>query len=65
MSQLDSKGRCCGRKPLVYKRPVPRLFCVRCNREFDPTTGGQVENWAWKWEWDKLVKRETRDEPCS
>lgn len=43
---LDEKGRCCGRKPLVYKRPAS-LFCCRCDREFDPLTGRQQNNWAW------------------
>jgi hypothetical protein len=43
---LDEKGRCCGRKPLVYKRD-PHLFCTRCDRAFDPDTGKQIGNWAW------------------
>jgi hypothetical protein len=29
--KLDAKGHCCG----------------RCQREFDPKTGLQSENWAW------------------
>jgi hypothetical protein len=45
---LDEKGRCCGRKPLVYKRPEHYLFCVRCNARFTPT-GVQEPNWAWLW----------------
>lgn len=45
--QLDEKGRCCGRKPLPYKRP-PLLFCFRCDAAFDVETGGQIENWAYK-----------------
>ena len=54
---LDEKGRCCGRKPLHYRstrnnlpghRPQPSKFCDRCDRAFDPDTGHQVENWAWK-----------------
>ena len=44
---LDEKGRCCGRKPLVYKRPTHSLFCSRCDREFDPS-GKQVATWAWR-----------------
>lgn len=44
---LDDKGRCCGRKPLVYKRPNHYLFCCRCDREFSPD-GKQRENWAWR-----------------
>ena len=43
---LDEKGRCCGLKPLVYKRDR-RRFCHRCDREFDIDTGEQVSNWAW------------------
>lgn len=46
MKTLDAKGRCCGRKPLVYKRPRAFLFCQRCNREFTPD-GKQVQNFAW------------------
>lgn len=46
--RLDDKGRCCGRKPIVYKRP-PSLFCHRCDRSFDPATGTQKENWAFRW----------------
>lgn len=50
---LDERGRCCGRKPLHYKggswrSPAhPMKFCDRCNREFDPLTGAQRDNWAW------------------
>ena len=44
--KLDQKGRCCGQKPIRYKRP-PHLFCCRCNVEFDPETGIQRPNWAW------------------
>lgn len=44
---LDENGRCCGKKPLEYRRPSRRFFCTRCNREFDPV-GRQVENWDWK-----------------
>lgn len=43
---LDDKGRCCGRKPIVYKRP-PHLFCPRCRASIDPSTGRQIPNWAW------------------
>lgn len=46
---LDERGRCCGRKPLVYKRPRPgHFFCARCDRAFNLETGIQTENWAWK-----------------
>lgn len=44
---LDDKGRCCGRKPIVYKRSPTHLFCSRCDRAYDPLTKLQVENWAW------------------
>ncbi len=46
-AKLDSAGRCCGRKPLVYKRPH-HLFCSRCDRSFDPITKQQIVNWAWE-----------------
>lgn len=49
--RLDEHGRCCGRKPLVYKRdhglnyPAGH-FCVRCDRAYDAATGVQIPNWA-------------------
>lgn len=45
--KIDPKGRCCGRKPLHYKRE-PHLFCCRCNAAFDVTTGEQIANWAYR-----------------
>ena len=45
--RLDEKGRCCGRKPLVYKRPSFHYFCSRCDREYSPD-GRQQENWKWE-----------------
>lgn len=51
---IDAKGRCCGRKPLHYKRghtttlERPQLFCARCDASYDPETCEQLENWAWK-----------------
>lgn len=45
--RLDEKGRCCGKKPIFYKRP-PRHFCPRCDRAYDAVTGEQIENWAWR-----------------
>lgn len=45
--KLDDKGRCCGRKPIVYKRP-PHLFCHRCCAAFHPDNGEQIPNWAYK-----------------
>ena len=44
---LDDKGRCCGRKPLAYKRPTHHFYCTRCNAQFDAQTGRQQANWAW------------------
>ena len=43
---LDDAGRCCGRKPLVYKRPH-RLFCPRCDAEYNHETGLQQQNWCY------------------
>jgi hypothetical protein len=45
---VDEKGRCCGRKPVVYRRP-PHLFCCRCDAAFDAMTGRQIPNWAYAW----------------
>ena len=44
--RLNGRGRCCGRKPIVYKRP-PHLFCPRCHASFD-MDGGQIGNWAYQ-----------------
>lgn len=51
--KLDEKGRCCGRKPLVYKTlkytgERPQKYCPRCDRAFDIKTGEQIKNWAWQ-----------------
>ena len=50
---LDEKGRCCGRKPFVYKSrwstaEGPCRFCGRCCRSYDINTGQQIQNWAWR-----------------
>jgi hypothetical protein len=49
--KLDDKGRCCGRKPLFYKRGWnhrgPHHFCTRCSREYTEA-GEQRENFHWK-----------------
>ena len=50
---LDDKGRCCGRKPLVYRgrhttSEGPRRFCVRCDRAYELDADFQINNWAWK-----------------
>lgn len=44
---LDEQGRCCGRKPLVYKRPDLHFFCAICSREYG-ADGVQRQNWAFK-----------------
>jgi hypothetical protein len=51
--KLDEKGRCCGRKPLTYKRyrgtDYPAgYFCSRCSRCYDLVTKEQINSWAWK-----------------
>ena len=46
-AKLDEHGRCCGRKPLVYKRRK-MLFCARCDAEFNEETLEQQPNWAWQ-----------------
>lgn len=45
-AKLDEKGRCCGRKPHLYKggswrSPIdaPVSCCFTCNRNYDPATG--------------------------
>ena len=67
MAKLDDKGRCCGRKPIVYKTnrytaasERPQRFCPRCDRAYDLETGEQFANWAWhlvngQWERKKLT----------
>ena len=47
---LDAKGRCCGRKPLLYKPGTAgtyHLFCPHCDRAYDATSGKQISNIAW------------------
>jgi len=41
-----STGRCCGRKPLTYKRPQLHYYCCRCDAEYD-ANGAQHANSAW------------------
>lgn len=43
---MDDLGRCCGRKPLIYKRDR-YFFCTRCDRAYDLGTRRQINNWAW------------------
>jgi len=50
---LDEKGRCCGRKPIVYKSHYstaegPQRYCPRCDRSYHITQNRQVPNWAWR-----------------
>ena len=53
--RLDDKGRCCGRKPLVYKRsrgwdqrPGPYRFCTICDRAYEFDRPEQIANWAYE-----------------
>jgi hypothetical protein len=57
VKRLNERGQCCGRKPIVYKRPDHYLFCGRCNACFDPTTGEQIANWAYVKVNDGFVQR--------
>jgi hypothetical protein len=45
--KLDDEGRCCGRKPLVYKRPKQR-YCRQCNRAYDFEENRQISNWRYR-----------------
>jgi hypothetical protein len=51
---LDENGRCCGRKPIIYKGgswrspDVPQRFCGRCKRAYALNAPHQIENWAFK-----------------
>lgn len=52
MNLFEHDGRCCRRKPLLYKRDMgrsraPYYFCHRCDREFDGETGEQRPNFKW------------------
>lgn len=44
---LKEGGRCCGRKPIAYRRPRPHKFCPRCCADYDAEMGDQIANWAW------------------
>ena len=49
---LDEKGRCCGKKPLVYKSrnstaEGPQRYCPRCDRAYDLNENEQISNWAY------------------
>jgi len=43
IKKLDEKGRCCGQKPITYKRPEYFLYCSRCGTSFSPATGMQIK----------------------
>lgn len=50
---LADNGRCCGRKPLVYKSAWststgPHRYCPRCDRAYHLEENEQIPNWAWK-----------------
>lgn len=62
--QIDESGRCCGRKPIAYKRP-PHLFCSRCNASFDPKTGKQQSNWAFELVDGGMVYKHPHMEPSA
>ena len=59
---IDSKGRCCGRKPIVYRTSTytsngPQRFCPRCDRSYEIDTDNQIENFHWKLVGLNFVKR--------
>lgn len=56
---LNDKGQCCGRKPIIYKRP-PHQFCCRCDKAYSLDTGLPVENWAWAVAHGNHVKKSSR-----
>ena len=67
---MDAKGRCCGRKPILYKSGLrtsskcPHFFCTRCDSSYDATTREQIENWAFvKDERGQFVRRRRVDIP--
>jgi rRNA maturation endonuclease Nob1 len=47
--KLDEKGRCCGRKPIVYTRGLctpmgkPHKFCPRCGSNYSIETGVRLQ----------------------
>lgn len=44
--KMNERGQCCGRKPLVYKRPSLYHFCTRCDAKYNER-GEQIQNHAW------------------
>lgn len=55
VAHLNERGQCCGRKPLIYKRPHHYLYCTRCSASLNPVTGKQEPNWAWEADGDAFV----------
>ena len=55
---INQFGQCpnCLRKPIPYRRQG-RLYCPKCNREYDMERGHQTENWAWEWNGHTFVPR--------
>ena len=61
---LDERGRCCGRKPMVYKSPIStstgqHRYCPRCDRAYDLHENEQMPNWAWGRSADGTWERKT------
>lgn len=57
---LGNKGRCCGKKPILYKgryTAFPQKFCPGCDRAYNPETGEQIDNWAWKKIGNEFIRR--------
>ncbi len=59
---LDDKGRCCGRKPIVYRgrnttATGPHRFCTRCCAAYHLTENKQIPNWAWRQDGANWVKK--------
>lgn len=60
--RLDEKGRCCGKKPIVYRgknntAEGPHRYCPRCDRGYELDAPFQINNWFWKKQ-DGVFKRE-------
>jgi hypothetical protein len=45
-SCVGDTERCCGRKPIPYKRDG-KWFCPRCDAAYRMPSGEQIPNWAW------------------
>jgi hypothetical protein len=43
---VGDRERCCGRKPMSYRRDG-HWFCDRCDAAYRMPTGEQIANWAW------------------